>query len=215
MITDACASLKGWLSPVLVLVFMVGGVAAAQTTITKCQGADGKWYYGTVADEKCATSDITELNNAGAKVGVDTAPLAAEEIAAAQRKKEQAAADRLRLERQQQEDRRVLAAYDSEQTLIGARDARVAAIDERIASYQQFRAHLSDTLAKRHADLKSTSLSGPGRTAVEQQIGMLNSELDQYTKAVEDAEQERAQVTEHYADELRHYRAALARRDDG
>ncbi len=184
------------------------GQVFAQATIKKCQDASGKWHYGDIAAEECARSRITEMDQRGLKVREHDVPPTREEVEArdaAEARRQ--AAERLAEERRQFENR-LLATYDSEQSIIQARDQRVAAIDKAIKENEEYMAKLDQELRV----LEKRAKRKPRDERVQRQIDLLNTRIAEYERSIEDRLRDRDQVIARYDKDLAQYRDIRQRR---
>ncbi len=173
-------------------VLLIAGPAAAQN-ITKCQDAEGNWHYGDYASEACAEeSTVTEINERGMTVDESEAPPTHDELEARQAMEEQERLEEERLARERAEDRRLLQTYDSSEAIIRARDQRVEALDQELASHRLFRQDLVD---------EKQSQTGDDDRAAD-----LDHQIEQYDAAIEGLEKQRREVVEQYDRELERYR---------
>jgi chromosome segregation ATPase len=187
---------------------MLAAMPAAAQTISKCQDAQGQWHYGDHAAEECAKSVVTELDKQGRKVGEDRPPPTAEELAAeeAHQAKQQT---QLEAERQQQElDRRLLAAYDSESAIVAARDRRMAAIDSEIRVSEAAVVQISAQLEDLAGELQN--VSGERQVQITSRIGALERQLRRHTELVAEKVADKQRVGEQYRTLLERYHELTA-----
>lgn len=170
--------------------------AAVGQTITKCQDSEGNWHYGDFAAEACAeSSTVTEIDQRGVKLRESEAPPTEEELE--QRRAEQQAEEEAaeRRAREREEEQRLLRTYDNAQSIISARDQRVAAIERDLESYQLFREDLVEE--------KQAIQNGGDAERMEN----LEQQIRQYDQAIETLEEEKAETIEEYNRDLERYRA--------
>ena len=118
---------------------------SADTTIKKCQDADGKWHYGDHAAFECEQSArITEIDEEGQKVREIEAPPTQEELDAKRRAEEQTSEQEAAEAVQARLDQRLLVTYDSSESILQTRDALLAAIDSATEADRILRDRLKD-----------------------------------------------------------------------
>lgn len=192
----------------MIAVFAAPFDDAASQTIMKCQDATGKWHYGDIAAQECARSRITEIDKRGLKVEVYEAPptkaeLEAERAVEATRQKEQ--------ERAQEELRRenqLLSIYDSEQSIIRARDERLASLDKLLKSDENYKAKLQDNLSS----LQKLATKASADEKLQQDIQQLRTQIREYEEAIDSRLRQREGVTGRYNSDLNRYRDIVKRR---
>ncbi len=195
--------------PLLILPLLVTlPVAAAAQTIKKCQDASGKWHYGDIAAEACARSLITEIDDRGLKVEEHQAPPTKEELEA-----EKAAQELRHLEQQRVEERRLreehlLSVYDSEKSIVRARDERLASIDQILQSDERYKSKLQENLLS----LEQLASSNPGDQKLQQDIEGLRNQIYEYEGAIDSRLRERELVMSRYNNDLSRYREIVKRR---
>lgn len=195
-------------------VLALASASASAQTIKKCKDADGTWHYGDFAAAECERSKITELSETGMKVDEQGLPPTREELRAEQeRQRRQQDEKQTRLE-QTRRDNMLLMTYESEQSILSARDQRLQAIDAYIEANRGFVDRLRDQLAELEARAKASSLKKPERAEIERQIDSTLGQITEYEMATDVKMQERTAIEQRYADELSRYRDALARRQN-
>lgn len=172
---------------------LLAGAVQAQS-ITKCQDAEGNWHYGDFAASACAEeSTITEIDERGQLVRESDAPPTEDELAARQAAEEQEREEAERRSRQAAEDQRLLQTYDSTEAIVEARDKRLDAIEQELASHRLFRQDLVDERQK------AQDGGNGGR------LDELNQQIKQYDTAIQRLEQERRNVMDSYDQDLERY----------
>lgn len=172
---------------------LLAGAVQAQS-ITKCQDAEGNWHYGDFAASACAEeSTITEIDERGQLVRETDAPPTEDELAASQAAEEQEREEAERRSRQAAEDRRLLQTYDSAEAIIEARDKRLDALEQELASHRLFRQDLVDERQK------AQDGGNGGR------LDELDQQIEQYDAAIQRLEQERRNIRDSYGQDLERY----------
>lgn len=193
------------------VVFSFGLLAASNVSaITKCQDADGKWHYGDYADEECAASGLhTEIDGkSGLKVREDGPPPTAEEVKAEEdAKAAQEAAERLAAEQKAREDK-LLSIYESEQSIITARDTRLASVDNMISINNDLRQSLVEQLAKLE-DLRKSASEDDAANKLDQDIAKTRAQISDYDAANKARLAERAEIERKYNLDLANYRKII------
>ena len=113
--------------------------AQSHTKITKCKDEKGNWHYGSNNLHKCSdSSKITTLNDRGVRLGQKERVKTKEELEleAKQKKKEQAAIEKKRLEKIEQD--RILTVYQSEEDIETARNKKMISYDQKINQHQTY-----------------------------------------------------------------------------
>ena len=181
--------------------WLLAGAAPGQTTIKKCQDAEGRWHYGDTAAAECARSGVTEIDVEGYKVKEQPPPKSEAELEAERQAAARAKAEAEARARQAREDARLLAIYDSEADILRARDER---IDYLEAQRQVNRALLED-LRKRLAAAKK------GAAADDKNVAALEAQLREYENHALQLDRQIEAVRGRYGEELARYREARAR----
>ncbi len=188
--------------PVLLGLAITVAPASAQT-IKKCQDANGKWHYGDFAAQECERSLVTEINQQGVKVDEDAPPPTREELQA-ERDAAQAAAEAERAQKEQREaDRRLLATYDSEETLLRTRDQRLQALDSEVKSLETFMGKAQDRLQQLQAGAAQHSAN---------EASALKAQIDDYVRAIDERLRDRDAVSERFDSDLQRYRELVQSR---
>ena len=132
------------LTSILLSLFLVLPVSA-DTTIKKCQDAEGKWHYGDHAAFECEQSArVTEIDEEGQKVREIDAPPTQEELDAKLRAEEQMSEQEESEAVQARLDQRLLVTYDNPDSILVTRDALLAAIDSATEADRILRDRLKD-----------------------------------------------------------------------
>jgi uncharacterized coiled-coil protein SlyX len=158
-----------------ILILLATGIAptAAEVTIKKCQDASGTWHYGDYAAAECERAKITEIDGRGLKVDERAPPPTQEELDAKRDAATEAKEAKRVQARQRELDLRLLDTYDTEQSLIRARDERAAAFNQSILSDESFRKQLSDELVELEA-----------HSAKPQDLEILRQQIAEYDRVI-------------------------------
>lgn len=183
------------------------GDAAAQT-IKKCQDATGKWHYGDIAAEECARSRVTEIDNRGLKVDVHEAPPTRAELEAAREAEATREQEQERAEEQRRRDNHLLATYDSEQSIIRARDERLESLGKLLKNDETYKAKLQENLN----DLQKLEAKASSDEKLQQDIEALRTQIHEYEQAIDSRLRQRELVMGRYNSDLNRYRDIVKRR---
>ena len=171
--------------------------------IKKCQDADGKWHYGTFADEACAASVVDELDESGTKVGEDRPPPTAEEIAEQEALAKLLESQNLSSEAQRKKDLEMVRIYGSEETIVSTRDRKLASIDNNIDVTRQIKAGTLKDIDKL-LKMKQTK-------KVKRQLEERENAIKSYDRVIRHNMSEREKVAEKYSNILVEFSEAYAR----
>ena len=183
------------------------GDAQAQT-IKKCQDATGKWHYGDIAADECASSRITEIDKRGLKVDEHEAPPTREELEAARAAKATRQEEEQRAQEQRRRENHLLTIYENEQSIILARDQRLASIDKMLKSDEQYKAKLQDNLGS----LEKLAAQASADDKLQQDIEAVRTQVREYEEAIDSRLRQRELVTGRYNSDLTRYRDIVKRR---
>ncbi len=163
------------LAAALCLAWQGAALAADTGKIKKCQDAQGRWHYGDRADEECAQSRITEINQRGIPVREIAAPLTPEQIREREQQKQGQQEEQKRAEEQARRDRVLLATYGSEDDITQTRDRKIAEIDVQIRASEDTLKALHAALA-RYQQQAATEGRGGGKPAAATAAGITKTE---------------------------------------
>lgn len=181
---------------VVLAVSMCLSLPVSAETFKKCQDADGNWHYGDQAARECEQSRITEIDGSGTQLQEIEAPLTKEELEAKQRMEEKLA-EQKRIERENKAlDLRLLATYDSHESIIRTRDALLNAIDSGIAADQSLRDQLDQELA--------ATMAG-GAKVTDKNVAELRVQIEEFDKSIRNRLATRELARERYDFELSRY----------
>lgn len=186
------------------LVFTAAIPSISQASgIKKCQDAEGKWHYGTFADEACAASVVDELDESGTKVGEDRPPLSAEEIAEQEALANLQQSQNLSAEAQRKKDLEIVRIYGSEETIVSTRDRKLASIDNNVDVTRQIKAGTLKDIDKL-LKLKQTK-------KVKRQLEERETAIKSYDRVIRHNLAEREKLAEKYITILADFKEAHAR----
>lgn len=178
----------------------------AQSSIMKCQDAEGNWHYGNFAAQECAKSVVEELSESGRKVGETAPPPSAEELAAREAK---AAAQDQQVEdlaAQRKKDEELLHIYGSEDVILSTRDRKLASIDKNIDVTQQIKEGILKDIGTLRAKEQSEK--------VKKLIAERERAIRSYDAVISQNQAERDKLFHKYSDILLQFRAATERLDN-
>ena len=202
IITRACYAL------LLTVLLNAGQVGLAQT-IKKCQDADGKWHYGDFTAEGCAQSKITEINTQGIKIKESQAPASAEQLEVERATKARQAEQQADEEEQRRKDANLLVTFESEQSVIQARDDRYLALARELVALERLQTRLKSQRDLLEQDRQAST--GREQARLEGELVTLDDQLIQYQASLADKQAQRRQVGEKYDKFLADYRAIINR----
>jgi hypothetical protein len=194
----------------IIAVFAAPFGDAESQTIKKCQDATGKWHYGDIAADECTRSRITEIDKRGLKVDVHDAPPTREELEAARATEATRQEEEARAQEQRRRDNHLLAIYDSEQSIILARDERLASIDRMLKSDENYKAKLQDNLS----GLEKLAGRNSSDEKLQKDIEALRTQIREYEEAIDARLRQRELVIGRYTSDLNHYRDIVKRRKE-
>ncbi|MDH3689453.1 MAG: hypothetical protein OEU36_08235 [Gammaproteobacteria bacterium] len=204
-------NIKALLQTASTVVFSFGLLVAGNVSaITKCQDAEGKWHYGDYADEECAASGLhTEIDeNSGLKLGEEGPPPTAEETKAEEdARAAQEAAERAAAEQKAREDK-LLSIYESEQSIITARDTRLESVDNMISINNDLRQGLVEQLAKLE-ELRQSTSERDAANELDQNIAKTHAQIAEYDAANKAKLAEREEIERKYNLDLANYRKII------
>lgn len=186
---------------------------AVAQKLYKWVDADGNVHYSDSVPPEHIKQARQQFNEDGVVVDrVERAPTA-EELAARQEAERQAEAEARRIERQREEDQKLLSIYSSEDDILRSRDQQVQSIQRSIDAAQAFIDGQSKTLATLME--RASKAEDAGQTVGEQLAASIAS-AQQQIRDQEDyiirREAEKQAAALHYAEILDRYREILARR---
>lgn len=205
-------------SSVLILSLLCATFACAATAaekgarIKKCQDEKGVWHYGDSADEACAKSKVTVIDDKGLTRKEIAAPLTEEELKERERTKAAREAERKAREEQAKRDQLLLATYGHEDDIDVARDRKLAMIDAQIKTIESTLTTLRATLTRMQAHAGQEKKSGGKDGAqTEKDIEKTEAQIREQEKSLAARRQEQETIRQRYAEELKHYREVKAR----
>ena len=187
----------------LLLPLLWPAAGQAQTTIKKCQDAEGRWHYGNFAAEACARSKVTELNESGTKIGEELPPPSAVELEWRQRQAAELRRRQREAAAQRAEDEKLVESYGSKEVITATRDRHLTEIDRTIAVTRQLR----EGVLKDIAALARRKQTG----RVKGQIAERERAVESYDRVIMENLAEREKLVKRYSDLLHRFDAAAAR----
>ncbi|MDH3693223.1 MAG: hypothetical protein OER96_01455 [Gammaproteobacteria bacterium] len=195
---------------------LTANTTMAQSTIQKCQDADGKWHYGDYAADACAQSIIESMDGeSGLKTGEEGLPPTKEEQEAQAAAEAAEEAEKENRVEQRARENRILAIYESEEQIINARDQRVKAAMDSIEFNNTMKTRLQERLTGFEEQAKNESLKEKDRAALQERITALKSQIAAYDSATAAKEKEMQDIETHYNGDLEFYRYAKEQRAQG
>ncbi|MBX2847702.1 MAG: hypothetical protein KTR16_05245 [Acidiferrobacterales bacterium] len=121
--------------------------------IKKCQDADGNWHYGDVSVAACSDSEVTTLNDNGFIADKEAAPKTEDELKAEQEKLAAEEAERLRIQAVEDEKRRILSIYETEEDIDRQRDNQLSSVDGNIKVHEAYLKSMAARIERYESDL--------------------------------------------------------------
>ena len=186
------------LTSILLSLFLILPVSAKDTTIKKCQDADGKWHYGDHAAYECELSSrVTEIDEEGQKVGEIEAPPTQEELDAKLRAQQQMSEQEEAKAVQARLDQRLLITYDSPDRILQTRDALLAALDSAIDTDRILRDRLKDEL---------NELKASDNEADSERVDSINRQIAEFDESIRDRLAKREIARDKYNMDYKRYK---------
>jgi hypothetical protein len=186
----------------------IGAHAANKgTTIKKCKGATGQWYYGDSAAEECAKSKITVMSDEGTTKKVIAAPPTEQELKEHEARQETEAAEKQRAEDQARKDALLLSTYGGEDDINYIRDRKIAQIETSIKASGETLKNLRAALTRMEAQAADES-KGDKTTdqTTAKNIEQTKKQIARHEGVVEEKHKEQDALRKQYADEMERYR---------
>lgn len=203
------------LARVTLVLLLLGFVPAPSATaaepvgrlIRKCQDATGKWHYGDIADEACAKSKITEINQKGIQKKEIAAPPTEQELKERELRKDEFERERKRAEENQHRDDLLLSTYGHADDISYTRDRKLAQLENSIKASDETLKSLHALLKRLETQASEESRGGkvaPPQTAKD--IAQTKSQIANHEAAVQNKRQEQEAVRKQAAADLERYR---------
>lgn len=174
--------------------------------IKKCKDADGNMHYGDTAMRVCENSKITTLTDRGfIKEEVD-APKSAEQVKAEMEAKEL-------LEREQQdklaadeEKRRILSIYETEDDIVRQRDNQVRSVQSNIDVHESYLSNMEKRL-ERYKQKLAASENKRVKKLMQENIAEATLRVQEYTDQLAALEQQKVEILARFKQERETYLA--------
>jgi predicted RNase H-like nuclease (RuvC/YqgF family) len=187
------------------LALLLAASPAGAQTIKKCKDAQGKWHYGDTAAEECAQSRVTVIDDQGIKVKEMAVPMTEAELQAHEAAKAKEEEARQRKEARQKEDSRLLASFDSEESIIRSRDERVTHLNGSIEVNQELIEQLRQQLANQQQRLAAAK-DGPQKEQAQKYVTTTETQIREYEAANQDKRQQIERIKQRFNAYLERYR---------
>ena len=174
--------------------------------IQKCQDAKGVWHYGDTADEECAKSKITVINQQGVHVKEVAAPPTEAELAEQARNHTAIEAEKRRIREQEMKDQQLMAIYGHEDDIALVRDRKLADIDTQMKGTQATLETLRKSLERMQAQAEAEKRAGRSIEQNQKDIAKTEAQIEKHSAALQKREAEKAAVLKHYEADLARYR---------
>ncbi|MFW2440821.1 MAG: hypothetical protein ACN4GR_15805 [Arenicellales bacterium] len=193
--------------PVLLAALLVFALLVNSSTayaIAKCQDTEGKWHYGDSAAAICGDAVITIIDKSGRKVDEIDKPLTLEAINAQKAEEKRKELEQKQRTKREQEKKRILAIYPTEESVIRARDDRLSGMDNNISLQEE----LLDTmrLDMKALEARELPVDEKEKEILESRKKMQQENLDAFYKAITQLRREREQTAEKYEEILKEFR---------
>jgi len=184
------------LIPILAFVLLANSGAVYAVAIAKCQGADGKWFYGDNAATACGDTRITIIDKTGRKLEEIEEPMTIEEVNALKAEEKRKKLEEKQKTKRELEKRRILAIYPSEESVIRARDDRLKGMDKNIRLQEE----LLDTmrLDAKKLEARKVPANDKAKKKLESRLKAQQENIDDYYRAITQLRREREQTAEKY-----------------
>ncbi|MEA3291239.1 MAG: hypothetical protein U9Q71_02880 [Pseudomonadota bacterium] len=200
-------ALHACLGLLLPAVLLWPAAGQAQSSIKKCQDADGNWHYGDFAAEECARSKITEMSESGTKIGEELPPATAVELEWQWRREAERRYEAEAAAKQHAEDAKLIATYASKDVIVATRDRHLGEIDRTIAVTRQLR----EGILRDITDLQARKPTAK----VKKQIAEREKAVTAYDRVVLENLREREKLQRRYSDLLNRFDTAKSRLREG
>lgn len=195
---------------VLCLAFALDAAAAEKSTrIKKCQDGKGVWHYGDNADEACAKSKVTVIDDKGLTRKEIDAPLTDDQLQERERNRAAIEAEQKAKAEQAKRDQLLLATYGVDDDINVARDRKLAMIDAQIKTIEATLKTLRATLARMKAHAEQEQKTGKGNEQAD--IVKTEAQIKQQENSLVARHQEQESIKQRYAEELKRYREIKAK----
>lgn len=174
--------------------------------IQKCQDAKGVWHYGDTADEECAKSKITVINQQGVRVKEVAAPPTEAELAEQARNRTTIEAEQRRIREQEMKDKQLLAIYGHEDDIALVRDRKLADIHTQTKGTQATLETLTKSLERMQAQAEAEKRAGRPIEQNQKDIAKTQAQIEKHSSALQKREAEKAAVLKQYEVDLARYR---------
>ena len=180
--------------------------------IQKCQDAKGVWHYGDTADEECAKSKITVINQQGVRVQEVAAPPTEAELAEQERNRTAIEAEQRRIREQEMKDQQLMAIYGHEDDIALVRDRKLADINAQMKGTEATLETLRKSLERMQAQAEAEKRAGRPIEQNKKDIAKTEAQIEKHSAALQKREAEKAAVLKHYEADLKRYRELKAGR---
>jgi hypothetical protein len=199
--------MKPLLSCLIAATFAISSATAvAQTSkeakINKCQDATGKWHYGDTADEACARSKITVINNQGIAKKEIAPPATAEEL----KRQEAREAEIAMAKERAKQDAILLSTYSHEADITFVRDRKIAQIEANIKASNATLASLRKSLERAQEQEANERKAGAVSEQTAKMVRQNEQQVQSHEAAIAKMRQEQEQVKQRAEADLKRYR---------
>ena len=174
--------------------------------IKKCKDADGNWHYGDVAVAECENSKITTLNDRGFVTDQEEAPKTEEELEA---EKEEREAEEARLAQEraaEEERRRILSIYETEEDIDRQRDNQLNSVQSNIDVHKAYLKSM-DTRIARYEEKKAQAKREPSKKDFQIKIDQAKKRVEQSKKELAELVKQKDEIIERFSKEKEIYLA--------
>lgn len=189
----------------IVLVFAgISLVSSSALAIQKCKDAEGNWHYGDYAEEKCSTTEVTELNKRGFITDKIDAPKTEEELKLEAEQEKQEEEELARLKKEQDERDRVLSIYEREEDIDRQRDNQLASVDGNIRVHKAYLKQMDKKIER--LNNKAAAANKFQKEKIEKELVASKSRIEEFSVELKRLEEQKLAITEKFALEKEMYR---------
>lgn len=172
--------------------------------IKKCKDADGNWHYGDVAVEECENSKVTTLNDRGFVKEELDAPKSKEEMQAEEEAAELERKEREVAEKAEQEKRRILSIYETEDDIIRQRDNQVRSVQSNIDVHEAYLKSM-DTRVERYQKKLNETKNKTIQTQIKEQIVDAEERIAEYEEQLALLREQKQEIMDRFEIERETY----------
>lgn len=199
------------------IVALMALAPSAHAKIYKWTDENGKIHFGDRIPAKYTNSAHEQLSNSGKTIESVGRAKSGEELRA-ERLAQEAEEKRLKEERKAQleqarQDQILLDTFSSERDITIMRDDRLSAIDSDLRLAESYNSQLRTQVEKTQNDINNfVKRKKPVPETLQQTIAGVQAQIDKNNEFVERKNQEKTEITEQFAKDLKRFKELRARR---